>query len=672
MPIATPQGTLDFKSVDKVTFVGASSNTVIDTTTGSIGVGVDGNGPTSNLHVVGHTRLEGDIDMLHTANTASIKLNSNVVTEFPRSKKLIKFPRVALGTNGSPSSGTGGGYTLSGYTVKASDEYNTTYTASKAFTNTNANTGDTWISQSQAYTSSTGLPVTNSATVAKFGQDGSWIEVGLPNAIQLYYVHITGRHTHFTERTDTADVWASNTGNDGDWVKLTTIDFNDTYTDVIPMVAEIDTQTYYRYFAIQITKLGWSGTYANIGEWKLFGVPEYDPEAHGTDVVVKSVPNVPNTDWLEVYYDAKGLSNGAVTNPISGLGGTTINGTANGGVTVSDGAFVFDGTNDYISTSITTPMTYHTASMWIQFDSPSAWECVYFIGPSSGLDRNNFNLYTNNGYFRLESIGGTNGPYFDLLYDFEIGKWVHLTFVFRGSGLEDCEMYINNERLLPRNVSRSSSDDITITGTNNVYIGHDYGGSYHHDGKIANFRLFNRALSQDEIYQLYAYQKEYFGYGDLSMTLKAGRLGIGTSEPRAALDVRGDIYGGCPVYFAATATSNQNANSTIIWDDVKESRGGGYNSSTGEFTVPIAGVYKFYYSARQSGAGSTAVFARIRKNGTDISTGYGALYLNTTRDMASNMVLLKLNVGDVISVYLFSYSIAANYNVFVGEYFSSL
>jgi hypothetical protein len=61
------------------------------------------------------------------------------------------------------------------------------------------------------------------------------------------------------------------------------------------------------------------------------------------------------------------------------------------------------------------------------------------------------------------------------------------------------------------------------------------------EGSIANFRVFNRALTTDEIYQLYAYQKEYFGHGDLSMTLKAGRLGIGTSEPRAALDVRGDI-----------------------------------------------------------------------------------------------------------------------------------
>ena len=66
MPIATPQGTLDFKSVDTITFVGASSNTVIDTTTGSLGVGVDVNGPTSNLHVVGNALITGNVAVTGT------------------------------------------------------------------------------------------------------------------------------------------------------------------------------------------------------------------------------------------------------------------------------------------------------------------------------------------------------------------------------------------------------------------------------------------------------------------------------------------------------------------------------------------------------------------------------------------------------------------------------
>ena len=62
------QGTLDFKSVDKITFVGASSNTVIDTTTGSVGVGVDVGGPTSNLHVVGNALITGNVAVTGTGS----------------------------------------------------------------------------------------------------------------------------------------------------------------------------------------------------------------------------------------------------------------------------------------------------------------------------------------------------------------------------------------------------------------------------------------------------------------------------------------------------------------------------------------------------------------------------------------------------------------------------
>ena len=81
-----------------------------------------------------------------------------------------------------------------------------------------------------------------------------------------------------------------------------------------------------------------------------------------------------------------------------------------------------------------------------------------------------------------------------------------------------------------------------------------------------------------------------------------------------------------------------------------------------ERLVPIAGVYKFYYSIRQSGSAGTAAYARIQKNGSDISSGYGAVYLSTTRDQGSGEALIKLNVGDTIRVYLRNFSIAAHYN----------
>ena len=89
-------GILDYEGMNQAIYRGATSNIVVDTQKMGIGIGVDQNGPSSNLHVVGNTRLEGDINMIHTSNTSSMKVNSNVVTEFPRSKKLIKLSLIHI------------------------------------------------------------------------------------------------------------------------------------------------------------------------------------------------------------------------------------------------------------------------------------------------------------------------------------------------------------------------------------------------------------------------------------------------------------------------------------------------------------------------------------------------------------------------------------------------
>src|SRR6056300_241392 len=65
-----------------------TANLFVDTTNSRVGVGTSI--PTESLDVVGNMNLQ------QVSNTASIKLNSNVVTEFPRSKKFMKYPRVAL------------------------------------------------------------------------------------------------------------------------------------------------------------------------------------------------------------------------------------------------------------------------------------------------------------------------------------------------------------------------------------------------------------------------------------------------------------------------------------------------------------------------------------------------------------------------------------------------
>ena len=130
----------------------------------------------------------------------------------------------------------------------------------------------------------------------------------------------------------------------------------------------------YNYFALVVNETNRGSTArdrTSLNEWELFGLPEYDPDAHGTDVTVKSVANVPNTDWLEVYYDAKDLEDDASLSSVSGLGGTTINGTTLGDPQVSNKAFVFDGSGDAIVSGATSlsgnpPLSY---SVWFKTNS---------------------------------------------------------------------------------------------------------------------------------------------------------------------------------------------------------------------------------------------------------------------------------------------------------------
>jgi hypothetical protein len=423
--------------------------------------------------------------------------------------------------------------------------------ASKAFTGTNAaNAVDTWLSSSAAYLSNT--PVANSATLAKFGQQGSWLEIKLPNKIKLSSTKIFSRRTHITERNDTADIWASNTGTDGDWVKLTTIEFNDNYTDTDPMVAEINTYAYYQYFAIQITRINWSGTYANIGEWELFGLPEYDPEAHGTDVTVKSVANVPNTDWLEVYYDAKDYS--GTPSSITDKSGNNITATANN-ITIDATYNSFEFTQSPKSNIIADNVTFvsgdesHSIVLWVRLKNGNVNNLLFdyrvaggtnTVGAATGLYITNSNTklqFFHQGTDKLVSI------------DFEQNRWYHIVGTYGGGGgFTGSKIYIDGVDV--GGVMSGVDSPLVLPTTGKITIGdYLYAGIGLGDGSIANLRLFNRALTPDEIYQLYAYQKEYFGHGDLGMTLKAGRLGIGTSDPQAALDVRGTFQGNSSLRF---------------------------------------------------------------------------------------------------------------------------
>ncbi|MAT63676.1 MAG: hypothetical protein CL881_07755, partial [Dehalococcoidia bacterium] len=291
-------GILDYEGMNQAIYRGATSNIVVDTQKMGIGIGVDQNGPSSNLHVVGNTRLEGDINMIHTSNTSSMKVNSNVVTEFPRSKKLIKYPRVALTAAAGESSGYQGYYV-----TESSNSADTDRHSWKAFEGTtDASTADNaWANDQLTNTyNGTDNAYTGTFNLGTGAVNGEWIKLHLPNKIKLEYMKIWLRDNDSTRIPEDWILYGSN--DNLNWTPLLSITGQGAKNE---NQYSVNATSVYDYFAVVVTKISGQTNYFRIVELEYFGIPEYDPNAAGMDVKVTSYPNVPNTDWLEVYYDAK-------------------------------------------------------------------------------------------------------------------------------------------------------------------------------------------------------------------------------------------------------------------------------------------------------------------------------------------------------------------------------
>ena len=535
-------GILDYQGMNQAIYRGATSNIVVDTQSMSIEIGAGNSSHTSNLH----------IECDHDANVASIQLNSNVVTEFSRSKKLIKYPRVAL----TSAAQTGSGY--QGHFVTRSTQF-FAYNAWAAFDNDNpldasvaASAG--WASQgpssqTDTYSSSTGAATSQAATHPDNLTQGEWIQIQLPDSIYLHDIKIHSRAE--TTYVDNMTGFPKNVylygKNSNDWILIkefttSSSTLGDAYTEYIDYTKEAFT-----HFVLIVNSIHVSGTTSNqpgwtsIGQIELFGLPEYDPEAHGTDVTVKSYPNVPNTDWLEVYYDAKNYS---------GLGDvqdeTTNNRDAEMNATFDNGeikAFSFSGADtSNVTTSdhgLGTGDVTYTMSYWFKRTAVAGnYDYVVMLG-NGGISYSSALMWINNNQLTLDHWGAALRVLDPIILD----TWYHVAAGHSGGNtpsLENDFIYINGKKVTPEIVQTAAP--FTLAGSKLTLGTSHLSTTEFFNGSIANFRLFNRALTSDEIYQLYAYQKEYFGLGDLSMTLKAGRLGIGTSEPRAMLDVRGDVH----------------------------------------------------------------------------------------------------------------------------------
>ena len=632
---------------------------------------------TANVEVGGELTVSGNVsdlnvvsnvNMLHTSNTAALKINSNVVTEFPRSKKLIKYPRVALTQNALNN----------GYAAAASSE-NNGVSNGQAYRVFNGIAGGERGYHSTSTTYSSGSTYNGSASITDaYGiqHQGEWIKLQMPTTEKMKLSGFSfSPRVGYYHRAPYKGVFLGST--DGtNWYPIHYFD-NVTVPELttVSRTFENNTNDYYNHIALVAYEVGPNATYGtvlNFAEMELFGVPEYDPEADGTDVVVKSVPNVPNTDWLDIYIDGQDYS----TMP-SGAGSVLDKSTNNRHGTPSNVTFnptwkAFE-IESASTSNITIPFNstggdyVHTIALWFLMDTTAGGNrCIFTIRGSESTGRQIaliVNQDSTSVGFKYDFYGG------DVRYhdpSVVANKWMHVALTYSGgnNSVTSKEIYLNGIRL---GVTAQNSTALNLTGTENLLIGGDLNsGNASFEGMVANFRMFNRVLPKDEIYQLYAYQKEYFGHGDLSMTLKAGRLGIGTSEPRAALDVRGDVmFSNVPHIYATDDGGYDGANEAYInFDRVESSYG-----------IALVGTNGTFEITEQAGAGVYYVDGSVsyhQNNGTEVRNLELFIYLNGVSHHSNNRnygltamkhvtsstysdlgvtALVKCNVGDRIRLF---------------------
>jgi hypothetical protein len=447
-----------------------------------------------------------------------------------------------------------------GYVASANAEESDGRAVWKLFDNTGNATA--WRSEgngdynaSGAYTGSANLGSDSGGTAFADADKGDWIKIQLPHKIKLDHFTLQVRNSPTfpggssisygrSEFIKNGKVWGSNDGTS--WSLVHTISGTSASNDTAINTYTVTSSIYYRYFGLVITDTNATvtGLGTSLSEIELYGLPEYDPDAAGVDVNVTSYPNVPNTDWLEVYYDAKNYTSGTITdespnNYVGTLNNVTFDNSVIQSFDIPDG-----GNISATLSSIPSADFVHTVSLWLKFEGDTlttSYPYPFFMG--------NNTTYSGVGLY----VVGTTDPNilhvtcwtldFPIQYTFSEENWYHVTYTYRGGGWgrSTVKVYVNGiEYGLGVNRSTGTEGTVPTLPTSNVpfRIGTTTtGGSF--DGKIANIRLFNRALDSSEIYQLYTYQKEYFGHGNMGLTLKTGSLGIGTSEPQAALDVRG-------------------------------------------------------------------------------------------------------------------------------------
>ena len=144
-------------------------------------------------------------------------------------------------------------------------------------------------------------------------------------------------------------------------------------------------------------------------------------------------------------------------------------------------------------------------------------------------------------------------------------------------------------------------------------------------------------------------------------------------ERTKTLNIDAGLIAQNPVFFSATCSAYELNNDQVIpWDMVIMQRGYGYDPNTGVFTAPIAGYYFFMYHAMGVPSASP-VGLTFRKNQVNVGK-FNSSYNDGTQTQynhQANSIIIDLEVGDTLDVWMWRGNFHGGHNKFNGFYLSS-
>ena len=480
--------------------------------------------------------------------------------------------------------------------------------------------GTRWaISDTAGYTSGAYTGSDNFTTNG--GYVGEWIQIEAPYPIKLSHVMVN-KGVSIGRGPAAGYILGSNNGIDWDVITNFT---GKTYSDNTFTTIEAPATSAYRYLRMVVTNVT-GGTMVDITELRFFGTPGPTTLDKGSLSLTRSldVPRISRYDvdtetprYEKLVVDFDTTVNSSPTD-ISGKGN---HGTFYGGAyySAADKAFVFDGTDDYIETSIDIGSGGNILicfSTWVKYNADGWW---FWLGDESTPGGIGVESRSSGTRIRFVVRSGNyveiNSPGYN--------TWNHYTFIHTGSTTSDGRMdiYMNGVFIEPVD-SRFNYATTNITN-NNLRIG-DRGSSPNIDGQISNFKVYDTVLEPSEVKKLYN-----LGRTGRSMVISDTAVGIG-KVPEAQLDVRGNINSDGIMtnknymFFATGPITPMTQPGVEFGNDLVANfsriefiLGGGFDTSTKTYTIPCSGYWEFSYCllARNVAAGAHWVMGRWLING---------------------------------------------------------